>query len=168
MRLLVVITVFASISLMQSCEEEVVAEKKPPRRAPEADSTILVFSEDPVVIESPASEKTVSGSSFIKVNSNDTLVLQWNKIEHDIPPSWNVYFCDNVVCHFVCPDSSVMHPIDSTTDRRERRLKLYVEPNGVEGSGQVDFVLTDKKLGVLDTLTYIVDFVEGQLVEDPL
>ncbi len=108
-----------------------------------------------------ADERPATGTVYIKTNSQSKKIYRWKKVLDTCPKDWHIYYCDNVSCYFIMPDSSVMHGIDASMKEDENRMKLYVEPNGKTGEGMVKIAVydpADKMVG--DTISYTVTITE--------
>lgn len=100
-------------------------------------------------------EEPVTASNFLRSNSKEKQFLRWKVIEKTCPPQWHVYYCDNVSCYFMMPDSSNMHAVYQAQKEDANRMKIYVESNGAAGEGTVKIAVFEiKNRQNADTLTY--------------
>lgn len=104
-------------------------------------STALNFyfsPDNPVIINDKIStESVISGKTFIACTSKKELKLKWEKILMKAPESWNIYFCDNISCHFEFPDSCNLLPINASDSLKSNPMILYLEHNDTKGEGEV-------------------------------
>lgn len=102
-------------------------------------------------------QKPATGTVYIKTKSSAKKSYRWKKVFDSSPSEWHTYYCDNVSCYFIMPDSSDIHAIDASMKDDQNRMKLYVEPNGAAGFGTVKIAVYDPadRLNA-DTITYQV------------
>lgn len=117
--------------------------------------TVVPFAltKDHVILTGSAENNTISGETFIINKTTDTLQLQWNRMKYIAPPGWNLYFCDNVACHYVFPDSVELDPV---LPGKDARMKIYAEPYGIKGEAQVELMVENKNGEYRDTITYTI------------
>ena len=86
--------------------------------------------------------------------SQDTIVLQWQKVSESVPPAWDADVCDNVICYTALEDSGVMNPV---IPGDYGFLLLHITSHVNYGTAIVRYAVWDTANAALkDTLTYIL------------
>ncbi len=86
--------------------------------------------------------------------SNDTLHLQWEKIDENIPLLWEASVCDNSFCYSTLEESGYMDPV---LPGEYGFLLLHITPHVNFGTSVIRYAVWDTNFPLVkDTLTYIL------------
>lgn len=143
---------FILLVLMIACKSPVPEEQRSAKNFHFSPSKLVQIN------GSSQAENTITGKSFLKCNSESAINLRWKKVEENYPAGWNVYYCDNVACYYVFPDSSDLAPVSIKDEANANRMKLYVESNQIKGKGKVKIAVYEiNNSKNSDTITYQID-----------
>ena len=117
----------------------------------------FLIKENTVFIKGQADEEGIfCGTGEIKETVFGNLI--WKKIYLRVPEEWDVRFCDNLGCHWDFPDSINLKKFDKNSSRKERALKLIVNPNNQKGEGAAYLLVYKSEYPeLIDTLYYYIN-----------
>jgi hypothetical protein len=111
------------------------------------------------VYKSGASNQ-VDITTFLVNNSNRPIEMSWNKIEKDVPDSWDVLICDKNKCY----DDNVF-TADFTLDAGEQMLtQIYVVTKNAGDTAHIELTFQEKNGSQSTTLTARAISVQGTTV----
>jgi len=93
--------------------------------------------------------------SIQQVNtSQNTIILQWEKVSESVPPAWDADVCDNFICYTSLVDSGTMNAV---VPGDYGFLLLHITPHVNFGTAIIRYAVWDTANPAMkDTLTYIL------------
>jgi hypothetical protein len=93
-------------------------------------------SPDPLLTQQIALEQANECLLYFDYPTDDTLRLQWRKIETNVPDGWDIDLCDYGACYIGIPANGLM---SAAFGGDRPYLKLIVQPEAVEGAAWLWF-----------------------------